>query len=90
MWLHVGYHIVAHKKWPYILYPAFLLTYLTTNIHNWGRAPRQRHWHLSPRKAPQSKTKQVSWLAALTYSLHQSPARCQDESQTATNVVDNL
>src|SRR5919202_1920991 len=34
----------------------------------WGQVPR-RYWHPSPRKAPQSKTKQVSWLAALTYSL---------------------
>ena len=35
-----------------------------------GQAPRLRHWHLSPRKAPQSKTKQVSWLTAHTYSPH--------------------
>ena len=34
-----------------------------------GQAPRQRHWHPSPRKAPQEKSRQVSWLAAHPYSL---------------------
>src|SRR5262245_29303437 len=40
----------------------------TPTSRGWGQVPR-RHWHLSPRKAPQSKTRQVSWLAAHAYSL---------------------
>src|SRR5262245_61619683 len=35
----------------------------------WGQAPWLLHWRPSPRKAPQQKAKQVSWLAAVVYSL---------------------
>jgi hypothetical protein len=40
----------------------------TPTTSGWGQAPRH-YWRPFPRKAPQSKTKQVSWLAAHTYSL---------------------
>ena len=35
----------------------------------WGQAPRRRHWHPSPRKAPQEQSRQVAWLAAHPYAL---------------------
>jgi len=38
-------------------------------LTGWGQAPRRRHWHPSPRKAPQEKSRQVSWLAAHPCSL---------------------
>src|SRR5262245_23970717 len=41
----------------------------TPTARGWGQAPWLLHWRLSPRKAPQQKAKQVSWLAALVYSL---------------------
>ena len=41
----------------------------TPTSGGWGQVPPQCRWHLPPRKAPQSKTKQVSWLAAHAYSL---------------------
>ena len=41
----------------------------TPTSGGWGHAPWLLHWRPSPRKAPQQKAKQVSWLAALVYSL---------------------
>src|SRR5215470_10124520 len=42
----------------------------TPTSQGWGQVPTPPYWHPSPRKAPQSKAKQVSWLAAYAYSLH--------------------
>src|SRR5262249_12903587 len=49
-------------------HPPHLRQKKTPTTRGWGQATC-RHWHPFPRKAPQSKTKQVSWLAAHPYSL---------------------